>query len=527
MMSAPGPAVWLAATQTVLGENLWWHRVLHLGLGVATVALLSRMAIEATGAVTGGVVAALALGLQPGFVYSTTLPLKTSLVLFLLAAGLDALLRVLADGKTARPGLWLGIATGCLLGAAVTQLSLLGVPILLGVLAALGLLPGRRHRAKLAIALLAIVPLHAIALGLCRHGGASSHLRFWPQSGVHMLIGLGPGATGRYQPVPGLENSPRGHTFEARLLAETSVGRVLSPEASDAWYRVRVAEHLRRHPGEVGRTLWRKLRLFFADYEPKENFSIDELRSRSATLRWLPMRWGVLVVLAAAGGASLAAQRRWAELRMLGGLVGVIVASTLATFVTTRYRYPAAIPLALLAGHAVAGFGARRTSVLVAGLIAVPLAFAPVVTREERDAERWRAEGNRRRAETVPAFLERLGEIRKAPLSESRLEAELAILRSLRRESEAFAVARRGVAALPTNRTAAATVLEYLILLGHYEEAEGFVRERVTAERDAAEDLGQLLPAHAGGAYWRFIYPRLRPAPDNARPEGSEQEAQP
>ena len=284
---------------------LWRHRILYCLLGAVAVGVLFSLGCRLTESALEGSAAAGLLALQPTFVYSSSLPLKTTVDIVLLASGLLLTLRARDASCAAAAVLRASLAAALFLAAALNQWAILGpwLVVIASVAARHRPRPGGRAAplVPLVVALL-LLPLVRSALGEL---SAPSGARWcWPQWGIHMLIGAQPAATGVYQPVPGIQSSPRGHTLEARLAAEALLGRPTTPDEADAFFRAQTRAAAAADPSRALRLLWRKTRLFFNAFEPKENFFVDELRQRSAVLRRLPETWGWLVALAAAGGAA-------------------------------------------------------------------------------------------------------------------------------------------------------------------------------------------------------------------------------
>ncbi len=535
MLSSPLPMFWLAATQELLGENLWRHRILYCLLGAVAVGVLFSLSRLMTNSTLGGVAAATLLTLQPTFVYSSSLPLKTTLGIALFAGALLFTLLACEAATPTAAARRATMAAALFLAATLNQWAALGpwLVVLASVAARRRPKPGGRVAPLLPLlaALLLLPPVHAAWGELSAPSGARW---CWPQWGIHMFIGAQPGATGFYQPVPGLQPSPRGHTLEARLMAERRLGRPTSPAEADAFFHAETRAVLAADPWRALRLAGHKLHLFFNAFEPKENFFVEELRQRSAVLRRLPESWGWLVMLAAAGAAALAQRRQWAQLGFLLGLLSTTVVATLLTFVTARYRFAAVVPLALLAAHAVVAAAdvtrrllhARRQDfvrivppaglMLLAGAFGAWAAFGEVISPADRAAMLQRARINVRASEWAISSQERLAALHnQGGQSVATRHQEIRLLRALARHSQAFALARKTLQEHPDDLEAAAVVIEYLILLGSYDEAAGlFFR----LERDAVATPAALAPVFSPDVRRAFV-DHVAPAVAGAPPE--------
>ncbi|MEP0774914.1 MAG: hypothetical protein HRF46_11205 [Acidobacteriota bacterium] len=528
MLSAPLPMLGLAVSQTILGERMVLHRILYLLLGAVAVGLVFDLGHRLTGGPLGGSTAALLLALQPTFVYSSSSPLKTTVDILLLAGGLLLVLQARQAPFAAGGALKASLAGLLLLGAAFNQWTLVGPLVFLVVFTALS--RGSRPPGRLAVflplaAALLLIPL--LRMGMAELSAPSGVRWCWPQFGVHMFIGVQPGATGVYHPIPGLQPSPRGHNLEARLAAEQQRGVPTSPSEADAFFRARSRATVVADPARAWHLFKRKLLLFFNAFEAKENFFVDELRERSTVIRHLPQTWGWLVVVAAAGAAALVCRRSWSHLALLLGLLAAALLATLAIFVTARYRFPAVIPLALLAGCAAAavpelirmfreggGRGRRwaaltAASMLAAGALAGGLAFLPVISPEERAAILRRAQGNVRGSERAIRLEERLAALRAngregAPPTHE----EFRLLQTLARDSEAFTLARRLLRDDPGDMEAAGAVMEYLILLNRYDDARQLWQRLEREQLATREEFSPHLSPLTWRAFTRYIASR-------------------
>lgn len=528
MLSAPLPMFSLAITQTILGERMLLHRILYLLLGAVAVGLVFALGHRLTGSPLGGSTAALLLALQPTFVYSSSAPLKTTVDILLLAGGLLLVLQARQAPTAAGAALKASLAGLLLLGAVFNQWRLVGSLVFLVAFTALN--RGWRPPGRLAVCLplaaaLLLVPL--LRMGMAELSAPSGVRWCWPQFGVHMFIGVQPGATGVYHPIPGLQPSPRGHNLEARLAAEHQRGVPTSPSEADAFFRAQSRATVVADPARVWRLLKRKLLLFFNAFEARENFFVDELRQRSTVIRHLPQTWGWLVVVAAAGVAALVCRRSWSYLALLLGLLAATLLATLTVFVTARYRFPAVIPLALLAGCAAAavpelirmfrGGGGRgrrwaaltAAAMVAAGVLAGGLAFLPVISPQERAATLRRAQGNVRGSERAMRLEERLAALR----AEGRQDApptqeEIRLLRALARDSEAFTLARRLLRDDPGNMEAAGAVMEYFILLNRYDDARQLWQRLQRDQLASREEFSTHLSPLSWRAFARHIASR-------------------
>ncbi len=278
----------------------------------------------------------------------------------LLSAALVWLLCRARGRRSWRFGALAGLGIG--LAAILRMSQLLLLPFALVALYRLGPRPQwPLRRLALLLALcggtgLAIVPIvlgQRIATGAWVPVTANGGMNYW--------IGNHRGAAGRYTEAPFLDIS-RGGDFRHTMVVERdgflaearrrSGDLSLSLAQSSAfWWRQAWREIAQAPVAWLG-VMVRKLRMTANTYELRTNASIDLIETVSPVVRWDPLRFGALLVLAALGAAHLAGRRyvraRWLSLT----LIAPPFLTCLLFFVSGEYRHPAAPGLALLAGFA-------------------------------------------------------------------------------------------------------------------------------------------------------------------------------
>ena len=174
--------------------------------------------------------------------------------------------------------------------------------------------------------------------------------------GMNLWIGNHHGATGGYTSAPFLGSS-KGGDFRHALLVErdrfsTEAARrskqaSLSLAEADAFWWRETGRFIASSPREWLPILILKCRLFVNDYELRTNASFDFMALISPLLRYNPVRFGVLFVLAAFGALQLRRERNagW----LLGALVAAPMLTCVGFFVSGEYRHAAAPALAALA----------------------------------------------------------------------------------------------------------------------------------------------------------------------------------
>jgi len=175
--------------------------------------------------------------------------------------------------------------------------------------------------------------------------------------GINLYIGNHPGARGTYDE-PWEAAHPQ---FAARYtileeaslrMASSRVGRDLTPsEASSFWTREALS-FIRSDPAAfVGLTLRKAALLWNADEVPN-HLTFSEVRARAWALWLMPIGFGAVAPLAAAGAAlAMLDRRRRAGTILLVVMTAGVMASLLPFFVADRYRAPMVPPLLAAAGY--------------------------------------------------------------------------------------------------------------------------------------------------------------------------------
>jgi len=492
-MSAPLHVFLVAIEQTLLGESALALRLASVPVGVATVAVVHRLTLGGTRSRWAAAGVGLIAACLPSLIYFDTVPFKVSFEILMLASAL-AVVGLLPRVAGDRRRIALGACLGLLLAAlCLSQLNgMLETAVLILMLATdRESTPHARRTALVPAAAIIAACLGGFAMR--DHLGEPLAHTFLPQAGIHMREGFRPDSV---VPgiVPGVGNVGRDHVFKARIVAEQDIGRALTPAETNA-YHVRMAlRSIADHPAMAARTLGGKARLFFSDTEYKVHvYAFDELRRAAWALR-APVGFGALMILGALGAMRLVEQREARVLAPLAAVVGAVFVVNMAAQVTSRYRLHAVVPLLLLSGHGMLLIVERwRSQVLrrawaplAAAIVLGVLAYSPLpeevrvspVPLAVIDTPSLRAE-------------KQLGEL--AGIHETDTEASLhraRLLIDLRRDSEAMAELRRVVDGQgPVDLWAARTFLDYLLLLGRYDDAGSFVDRMTRLDHDLGSRL--------------------------------------
>jgi 4-amino-4-deoxy-L-arabinose transferase-like glycosyltransferase len=346
LRAAGVPAQQLPLNALLLGVAL--HAVAALLIG----ALARRWFDDAR----AGLVAGLLAALNPVFVHYATQRLDATLGTVLFLAGLLAL-------AIERPH----SGVRALLGATLWwTLAALVRPQFLTVLLALPVIWLWRERTRqglrAALGSLALIVAFFVTQGFWqRH--VSGEFRLLPWQGAYNLWAANqPGAHGRYYaqiielPLSAVPENPA--KLESFALYQRDTGRAASSapaviDAMNAHWRARFLDFVFHHPSQWLRQLARRTYAFLNNWEQYNNKTYAFHRARSPWLRWNPLGWGLLLVLATAGAWRLRAQAPGTA-AAAGFIALVTAAGVILFFVSARFRLPVAALLGVPAGGALA-----------------------------------------------------------------------------------------------------------------------------------------------------------------------------
>ncbi|MGO9836392.1 MAG: hypothetical protein ACLP1X_19500 [Polyangiaceae bacterium] len=478
-MSAPLHAFVLAIEQSLVGESMLRLRLVAAPVGALTAALIHRVAFARTRSRWAAIGVGLMAAFLPSLIYFDTMLLKVSLEILLLASIL-AVVSALQEISGTRRRVAFGVALGLLL--ATLCLSQRNALVEIGTLM-LFLATDRSSATRQRLATL--VPAAAIlaaCLGIFamrdRLGPSTAHT-FLPQAGIHFREGFRPDRVGPSN-VPGIASVGRDHVFMTRILGEQELGRPLTPSETDAHQIAVGLRSIAEHPYMAAMTLGAKVLLFWNDAEQKVHANSFRLLCSVAWALRAPVGFGTLAVLASLGVVKLFETRASRVLWLPCGLVAAVFVVNMLGLVTARYRLHAVVPMLLLSGSGMVLVVERlRSRVLRRAWVPLAVALAAAaVAYGPLPAE----------VRTTPTPLELMdGQslhteaklVELASLDGTDEEASLHRIRlliALRRDSEAFAMLTPLVGGPhPVDLWAARTWLDYLLLLGEYDQAGAFI----------------------------------------------------
>ena len=359
--------VYFLAAVFAAGGTLFAAQLIQIGLGAAAVGLLFATARHWFGQRAAVVAAALAT-LTGLFTFNEVVILQSALDPFLVSWALYALTRVLAGGGTwtfAAAGASLALLTLNRPNAVVFAVAAAAVVIVTEWRRRAGDPVDRKARGRrwsqpwlqrpavLIASLLAVLGVNA-----ARNYAVSGDLvLIASHGGLNLYIGNHDRADGTYTPVAGITPSIAGQAGDSQRIAESSVGRRLSPGEVSNYFAGRAIEWVTGHPDDALRLTIRKMAILLNRVDVPLNYSYAfYAREPSSFLRvlavgpWLLLPFGVIGLFWPALRVNRSGYWGWAM------FVPVYGAAVILFFVTDRYRMPLFVPLCATAGAALVRF---------------------------------------------------------------------------------------------------------------------------------------------------------------------------
>ncbi len=344
---APLPAYLMALVYWIFSPDALNFRWLNLFLGVGTcglVYLIGRQIADSKAGLLSGFLAAV---YQP-FIFYSTVPLKTSLSVFLFALVLWLFLSVLTNPDPARL-LGLGLASGMMIN--VRPNGLVVVPLMLLVLLICIFRDGRSRLAGLALAVLVLVgAAAAVSPFLALNYRETGRLALTtPQAGRNLYYANNPyNRTPYYRPLPWSSAAPVEQPVQFIIEASRRSGdRKLTPREASAFWGGQVVKYARESPAEFSAKFFRRGLAFFNGFEAGDHYHVAFLKQ---FIRFYQIPFPVFWLMMPLGLAGLAVTLRRNRQTLALVLFLALYAATLVLFpVNARYRLPvmaAVIPIA-------------------------------------------------------------------------------------------------------------------------------------------------------------------------------------
>lgn len=303
----------------------------------------------------------------------------------------------------------------------------------------------------------------------------------------------------------------------------------MTPKEADRFFMDEGLAFIVNNPRETIKLAFRKVLLFFNNYEIKGIDDLYYLRTQSTILALNPLGLGVLVLFAGLGIMRLIALKEQRILFLFGGLLAVMMASNVLGFVSWRYRLHNTVPLLIFAAYGFQSFKIRTLELVRSGRpfrhrlaryaysILLPLsicgwvAYRPVLENHKKGFLK-RASINDKLSRNAEKLQERLARLETGTARNPRLLIEKALLlNKLHRHSESYRILKSlhegGTYDQPD---ATYKYLVYLLWLGKYDRAIDLLREVKSKRPKFIRRIERSLKGAEKGAYRVFIEPKIR-----------------
>lgn len=217
----------------------------------------------------------------------------------------------------------------------------------------------KRHR--MAHAATALAPLFASFLLLgCANLRVAGEFRMMPWQGSYNLwAGNGPDANGRIYAQKirvqfgGSYDNPAKLESIALYEAETGNPPPHSIDAMNAYWKTKAIDHITENPVEWLGLMARKAYFFLNSYEQYDNKTYGFHKQRHPILKWNPIHWGALLLLAVVGALIAYRDEKMRPYAIaLTILFAAYAAGTILFYTSNRFRVPMIPVLTILAAGA-------------------------------------------------------------------------------------------------------------------------------------------------------------------------------
>lgn len=336
----------LAAILAVSGLSLAAVKAAQIALGLGALYFVYRTGEKLGGRPTGLLAAALGAVYGPLFFYES-LVIPEALGVTLYAAALYLLLAYL-EKRTVASAARLGAVAG------LATLTKAGILLFIVVLAVWGLLRGKGRPGGAKAPAVLFLAYWAVLLPVTAHNAyyGKDTVLLSSHSGFNFYVGNNPAAEGVFKAPPGVGTNVESQARDARLIAESAVGRPLKPSEVSKYWSAQAWAYIRQNPLDAASLWLRKFALFHdaREISDVQDYAFERNFNSMLRLPWLDFGW--IVPLVFVGGLyavrSGGAAGRSAVLWVLGYTAAVCL-----YFVNARYRVPLLPAYLVLAAYGV------------------------------------------------------------------------------------------------------------------------------------------------------------------------------
>lgn len=348
----PGYPYFLALVYLLTGASYLGARVFQMGLGVLSALFAFLLGRHWFGSRMGLIFSGL-MSTYWGFIYfegDLLEPALVSALALLLVWNVSLWTHTTTFARSMLTGLLLGLS------ALVRPNILVFAPVILGW--AWWVVKDRRRFVTAALGMI-LAALFTISPATVRnYAVARDFVPISSNAGINLLLGNNPEARGAMPSrLPGLGVLDTCFDYPRLVRAvEEKVGRALKHSEVSAYFGERAREHIRRHPLDTLKLIWKKALLFWGPKEVGNNRDDERERSHSSILKWIPgsFAWAaalfVLGLLTSVHGRTKGeGAEKLQVIVLVAAFIGAYFVSYLPYFAAGRFRMPA-VPFLLFFG---------------------------------------------------------------------------------------------------------------------------------------------------------------------------------
>jgi 4-amino-4-deoxy-L-arabinose transferase-like glycosyltransferase len=330
----PLPAYAFALIYKLFGPHASHLRILNLALGVLTCYLIFLVGKEMSERKVGLLSALMAALYQP-FIFYSIVPLKTSLAVFLFAAGSYLFLVTLRKPSQFYCFL-LGIGSGLLINTRPNYLAVVPFLFLAILWKTRSSIRGLFRFPLLFIAGISLAVSPFIISNFLSTGRATFLVS---EFGYNLYIGNNPSnPSPYYRPVPFAEPSPFVQGIQFQVEASRRAGKKLSAEEASSFWVGEVVSEALSEPKAFLRSLRQKTVAIFNQFEAGDHYHIGFLSDHVRFFKWPLLTFGLIMPLGMAG--MVTGVRRSGRLKALIMVFVLYCLSLVLTYTSTRVRLP-------------------------------------------------------------------------------------------------------------------------------------------------------------------------------------------
>ena len=347
---APLYPYFLALIYKIFGINLIMPRIIQIIFGSLSCLLVERIGTNLFSKKVG-ILAGFIAAIYPLFIFFDNELLLPALLIFLILSGFYLILKQSRDGGTKLDWFLTGVVWGL---AAITR------PNVLLFLVVLPFWLRKKLKKQLGVALTFGILGVTLAIAPVTIRNYIVSKEFVPiawQGGVNFYIGNNPYSDGKTAIVPGTRKSWWGGFYDAKRIAEQTIGRQLKNSEIDRYWLNQGIKFIETMPLNALLLFLKKTYLFFGGYEISNNRDIYFF-TRPTYLKFLLFKlpffqfpFGLLLPLSIMGGWFAFKNKKDSSLILI--FVGSYALSFILFFVCERYRLPIISFLIILSSFAI------------------------------------------------------------------------------------------------------------------------------------------------------------------------------